>query len=197
MSRFLDSDRSEKDALTFFRDLVRAAPGVFGGDSVRVCVYRLDDADSTDTDAGERSDENKYLTRADYHGRLDVPREEFRGDTRHGAALLKVARGNDPVCVPDYRMDDPPIYFERGEGARWQSFMVLPLRDGQEPAGLLMVDFDHVSDFGNREMDFGLALARIVGLGVSEVARGGTDPKPEVRAISELQGLFQQMSRGE
>lgn len=168
----------------FFKAVVRQASQMFNLDGVRVCVYELESADLDDTSTVDEVSSPVYLRLATSAGRADPPREEFRTDTDHGNAAVMAAQGYTPICVHDVRKSTQAV--DRPAGAAWHSFFMVPLRGaGGLSRGMLTVDTRERTKFTVEDTSIAGTIAKLIVLGLDEIATSAGDTKPEVSEVKD------------
>lgn len=123
------------------------------------------------------------LMRKAYGGRSDPPRVQFRSSDAHGAAVIKVANGTSAVSIPDYKKAG--IAIDRHDGAVWKSTLLIPLIEGHESKGVMMIDTRDQIEFTSEDIAIGWMIATIIALAMGSLFRGGIDPTPEIATLQE------------
>lgn len=178
----LESDQDEQSSARFFSSAIREARHLVSYDGVRICVYRLEAAERDETKDGEQDIEFLHLQA--FGGRGDHPRAEFRADTLHGAAVVETAKGNIAVPISDYEAAEREI--DRPEHAVWSSTLLVPLKDGTDALGVLMIDTRDTVTFTPEDISVGWTIATLVALGMRALAEGSGNIRPEVDSIMDL-----------
>lgn len=180
------SDREAKER--FFSTVVTKGSALFSIDGVRVCIYELDEAD-------EEAADKQYLRLVDFGGRPDEPRTEFRADTEHGKAAIKLANGTTHVRIPDPKRSKYPV--DRHPSAIWKSFAAVPLRDQHSPRGMLTVDTREKTVFTTEDMVVAQTLGTFLVLGMTELAEAANETAPEMKAAADRLHRLRQNDRGD
>jgi len=178
----LESKQDEESSARFFASAIREARHLFSYDGVRICVYKLDAAERDERDADQP--DLVFLHLEAFGGRGDHPRAEFREDSAHGSEVIATAQGNIAVPISDHRTT--PRVIDRPEHAVWQSTLLVPLKDGTEALGILMIDTRERVTFSPEDISVGWTIATLVALGMGALAGGSYDLRPEVRSIEDL-----------
>ncbi|WP_162178081.1 GAF domain-containing protein [Clavibacter michiganensis] len=192
----LMSDQDKAASARFFAAALREARHLMSHDGVRICVYKLDEADEAqDGDVSGTEDEavilasSKYLRLESFGGRSDRPRNEFTADTPHGAAVIETAEGHRAVSISNPYQTEIPV--DRPANSVWQSTLLIPLKDGAESLGVLMLDTREPVEFTTEDISIGWTIAQVIALGMGALRRGGVDPSPE---LATARGRLQQLT---
>lgn len=183
----LESKQDEESSARFFASAIREARHLFSYDGVRICVYKLDAAERDERDERDTNQpELVFLHLEAFGGRGDHPRAEFRQDNAHGSEVIATALGNIAVPISNHKTSTRTI--DRPEHAVWQSTLLVPLKDGTDALGILMIDTRDRVDFSPEDLSVGWTIATLVALGMGALAGGSDDLRPEVRLIEDLFG---------
>ena len=111
---------------------------------------------------------NDRLVRTNYFGREGIePRREFRrGDSPHDDELLAVAHGDTGVLVRD--IDNyPPPHFQDHKNRTYKTLIAIPVRAGETPYGVLVVDSDVAHSLTEVDQAFMVVLAGLLATGLA------------------------------
>ncbi|GAA0743850.1 GAF domain-containing protein [Dactylosporangium roseum] len=122
------------------------------------------------------------LERRAYAGRQsNAPRRGFRlGATAHDTEAVRLALSEEVLVVDDLHAAPPP-HFADAKGRSYRSFIAVPVRAGDTPFGLLVLDTDQPGALTNADKGHLILLAGVLAAGLSHAAAQAKQAAPRAR----------------
>jgi len=121
------------------------------------------------------------LTLRAYEGEYGSPRIEFRAeDSENDRRVIELARGETVLFVNDL-WAVAPTYFSNPTGRPYKSLISVPVRAGDKPFGVLMIDAEEANSLTDVDVGYAILIAGLLGAGLA-VANMPTSIGPTERA---------------
>lgn len=184
VASLMKSERNLTDCHRFVDSMLREAKDLMPVSQCRATLYSLEEDEQAEGGG-------QYLERVGRSkGRSDQARVEFRPDTAHGQAVIRVVMDGKPRFIANHRLREFEI--DRDKEAIWRAFCVVPIATADGVWGALFLDSDKITLFSREKKHIALAIARFLEIGIELLDSAARDLVPERdQAISQLVSVAQ------